>query len=119
MRGRRATVHGWLMKFTKRDAIHNDVVRVFRDVGLSVYDAAHAGHDFPDLVVGWGGHTYLVELKTGKAPLTDGQEAFARTWRGSPVKVLRSVDEAATWACRIRSAQAEGCKHRHQEGAHG
>ena len=86
----------------KRDAIHRAVVDAFRDMGLSVYDSAHAGHSFPDLVVGWGGLTHLVELKTGKAPMTPGQVAFSANWRGAPVVVLRSVTEAVNWACDIR-----------------
>jgi Holliday junction resolvase len=86
----------------KRDAIHGQVVDVFRRIGLSVYDAAHAGNSFPDLVVGSGGVTYLVELKTGKAPLSAGQVAFAASWKGSPVVVLRSVTEAVDWAVGIR-----------------
>jgi hypothetical protein len=85
-----------------RDAIHCAVVGAFRQIGLSVYDASHAGKSFPDLVVGTGGVTYLVELKTGKAPLTAGQIAFATAWRGSPVVVLRSVTAAVDWACSIR-----------------
>lgn len=99
------------MKHVKRDAIQGAVVEAFRDCGLSVYDAAHAGKDFPDLVVGWAGKTWLVELKTGKAPLTPGQVEFARQWRGSPVVVLRSVTEAMDWACAIRRPQPS-CVHR-------
>jgi Holliday junction resolvase len=100
----------------KRDAIHGAVVDCFRKCGLSVYDAAHAGRDFPDLVVGHAGRTYLVELKTGNAPMTPGQEEFARTWRGSPVVILRSVTEATDWACEIRRPLASRCVHHRAEG---
>ena len=93
--------------FVKRDAIHNAIVGAFKDMGFSVADMAHAGHSFPDLVVGWSGVTHLVEIKTGKhAPLTPGQVAFASTWRGSPVVVLRSVTEAVDWATKIRMRRA-------------
>jgi Holliday junction resolvase len=88
----------------KRDGIHSQIVAAFRKMGLSVYDAAHAGKGFPDLVVGFSGSTYLVELKTGKALLSAGQVAFAEHWRGSPVVVLRSVTEAVDWAVGIRLA---------------
>jgi Holliday junction resolvase len=86
----------------KRDSIHGQVVDAFRKIGLSVYDAAHAGNGFPDLVVGVCGSTYLVELKTGKAKLRPNQEAFASSWRGSPVVVLRSVTDAVDWAVLMR-----------------
>ena len=94
------------MRYTKRDAIHTAVVDAFKAMGLSVYDASHAGRDFPDLVVGWGGVTHLVELKTGKAPMTPGQVAFSATWRGEPIVVLRSVTEAVDWATGIRRRKA-------------
>ena len=102
------------MKYVKRDAIHSAVVDAFKDMGLSVYDAAHAGHDFPDLVIGWAGLTHLVELKTGNAPLTPGQKSFAAAWRGSPVVILRSVTEAVDWACSIRRSPnpQRRCAHR-------
>jgi hypothetical protein len=90
----------------KRDAIHSEVVGAFRGMGLSVYDASHAGRSFPDLVVGHAGLNHLVELKTGKAPLTPGQVAFATAWRGGQVVVLRSVTEAIDWACSIRKRRA-------------
>jgi hypothetical protein len=89
-----------------RDAIHCAVVGAFRQIGLSVYDSSHAGKSFPDLVVGSGGVTYLVELKTGNASMTEGQAAFADTWRGSPIVVLRSVASAIDWACSIRRRKA-------------
>jgi len=94
------------MNVVKRDAIHGAVVEAFRKCGLSVYDAAHAGRDFPDLVVGWNGVTHLVEIKTGKAPMPPGQVAFSAAWRGAPVVVLRSVTEAVDWATAIRTRRA-------------
>ena len=94
------------MSYVKRDAIHVAVVEAFNKMGLSVADMAHAGHNFPDLVVGWSGVTHLVELKTGNAPHTAGQVAFAAAWRGSPVVVLRSVTDAIDWACSIRTRKA-------------
>ena len=95
-----------MSRFVKRDSIHSAVVGAFRGMGISVYDAAHAGNSFPDLVVGCNGITYLVELKTGTAPQTEGQAAFAKAWRGSPVVVLRSVKDCVDWACKIRRARA-------------
>lgn len=91
---------------THRDAIQRQVVEVLRKIGLSVYDAAHAGNGFPDLVVGLSGATYLVELKTGKAPLRASQVDFASSWRGSPIVVLRSVTEAIDWAVGLRRRKA-------------
>lgn len=91
------------MKYVKRDANHGEIVAALKQFGFSVYDAAHAGRDFPDLVVGFGGMTYLVEIKSSEtAPLTEGQSEFARTWRGSAVVVLRSRANAVSWAANTR-----------------
>jgi|WetSurMetagenome_2_1015567.scaffolds.fasta_scaffold28043_3 Holliday junction resolvase len=91
------------MRFVKRDANHAEIVDVLKRFGFSCYDAAHAGRDFPDLVVGCGGVTYLVEIKSSeKAPLTPGQAEFARSWRGSAVVILRSRANAISWATNTR-----------------
>jgi Holliday junction resolvase len=103
--------------FVKRDANHAEIVEVLKRFGCSVYDAAHAGASFPDLVVGLGGHTYLIEIKSSeKAPLTPGQVVFAASWRGSPVVVLRSTANAVSWATNtrheLRRQSAQPCQHR-------
>lgn len=112
------------MRYVKRDSNHAEIVAVLKAFGASVYDAAHAGRSFPDLVVGLGGVTFLVEIKAGeKARTTDGQQAFADTWRGSPVVFLRSKAETTEWATRTRhelhrkgDAKAlAACVHRHSE----
>jgi hypothetical protein len=60
------------------------------------------GKDFPDLVVGLAGATFLVEAKASKGKLSDGQSDFAKTWRGTPVVVLRSRLGAREWLIRVR-----------------
>jgi Holliday junction resolvase len=113
----------------KRDANHGEIVDVLKAYGFSVYDAAHAGRGFPDLVVGFDGLTFLAEIKSSeKAPLTDGQEDFRRQWRGSPVVILRSKANAISWAVNLRherrragavAARGElpARVHRHKEDA--
>ena len=110
----------------KRDANHGEIVEELRVFGFSVYDAAHAGRSFPDLVVGLGGVTHLIEVKAGeKKRLLPGQKDFADTWRGAPVVVLHSRVEATEWATRARhelrrqnDAKAlTACVHREQKGA--
>lgn len=76
----------------KRDAIEADVVEALKRLGWSV--AKWSALNCPDLVIGRHGVTHLVEVKSGKAPLKPGQIDWHREWRGSPVIVLRSVDDA-------------------------
>jgi Holliday junction resolvase len=87
------------------DDNHRDVVEALRQLGASVVSLA-AG--VPDALVGLRGKTYLVEIKDGsKSPsrrrLTPDQVAFVEAWRGSPVVILTSVDDAIDWAAQLVS----------------
>jgi phage-related minor tail protein len=86
----------------RRDSTHAEIRDELRALGASVADTADLGHDFPDLVVGVAGATFLVEAKAAKGKLSDGQSKFAETWRGAPVVVLRSKVEAREWVIRTR-----------------
>lgn len=86
----------------RRDSTHADIRDELRALGASVFDTADMGSSFPDLVVGVAGSTFLVEAKSAKGDLSDGQATFAQTWRGSPVVVLRSREAAREWLIRTR-----------------
>lgn len=86
----------------RRDSTHKEIREELRDLGASVADTGDLGRDFPDLVVGVAGSTFLVEAKAAKGKLSDGQSEFARTWRGTPVVVIRSRVEAREWLIRTR-----------------
>jgi hypothetical protein len=51
------------------------------------------GRDAPDLLVGNGKANILLEVKTAKGKLSEGQKAFMEWWRG-PRAVVRSLNEA-------------------------
>ena len=87
----------------RRDATHAEIRNALRAAGWSVYDAGGVGGSFPDLVVGAAGLTFLVECKTGRGRLSEGQLEFARLWRGGPVVIARSAEDAlAAIADRIK-----------------
>ena len=46
-----------------------------------------------DLIVGYHGKNYLLEVKTEKGKLRPKQEQFIRRWKGQ-VHVVRSVEDA-------------------------
>ena len=77
-----------MSRFARRvDDNHAQVVAMFRALGCSVASTANVGSGFPDLAVGLGGQTYLVEVKDGrKVPsarrLTRLEEEFRGRWRG-------------------------------------
>ncbi len=81
------------------DANHGQIVAALRQMGASVFDASRMGRGCPDLLVGFRGETYLVEVKDGEKvksarKLTPAQVSFREVWRGRPAVTVESVDDA-------------------------
>ena len=76
----------------RRDANELPIVRALEAVGASVTRLNVL--DAPDLLVGFRGVTYLLEVKTLKGKVTDGQFAWHADWKGGRVSVVRTVEEA-------------------------
>ncbi len=84
----------------KVDANQSAIVTALRKAGASVTPTHAAGSGFPDLVVGYRGQNYLLEVKDGSKPpsgrqLTPDQRDWHRDWRGQKAVV-----------CNIRQAMA-------------
>jgi hypothetical protein len=81
-----------------RDRNQQPIVDTLRAVGAFVYDAAHIGGGFPDLLVCFRGSVYLLEVKSdnwyGRRGLTARQERFRQALEGFPVSVVHSADDA-------------------------
>ena len=90
-----------------KDTIHLPVVNVLRMSGATV-EVIEGRAGTPDLIVGMFGITELVEVKSGaaaarrKSSTADAQREWMRTWRGRPVVVVTSVDEAMALVGRMR-----------------
>jgi len=96
------TIMGWKPpQKAKRDGNEAPIVDAFRKMGLDVEPT-----DKPlDLILGYEGSTYLVEVKNGaKAPLTDAQKAFFGRWRGHAA-VVTSMDEAIEFARAVKAGE--------------
>lgn len=83
----------------KVDANQSEIVRALRRFGCYVQPLHTIGKGCPDLLVGRGGRTTLLEVKDGAKPpsarsLTPDQVEWIDAWRGAPVFVVSSVDEA-------------------------
>ena len=98
---------------TRRDQNHKDVVDALRGLGASVVDLAAVGGGVPDVLVGYRGRTWLAEVKnpahrrkSGSTNPTTGakQAAFRDAWRGAPVLIVETVDEA------LRAVQSGGAE---------
>lgn len=79
-----------MRRAAKVDVNQMEIVNYLRSVGASVAITSTIGKGFPDLVVGWKGRNYLVEVKQTKGKLTDDQFTFAAHWKGQ-IAVVRSV----------------------------
>lgn len=87
------------------DANQGDIVDALRGVGCSVTSLAAVGQGVPDLLVGWldprtgDRELALFEVKDGAKPpskrkLTDRQVDWHAEWRGRPVVVVETVEQA-------------------------
>lgn len=84
----------------RRDANEAEIVETLRAHGISVALA-----DRPvDLVCGYGGKTWIAEVKVEGGKLTPAQKAFQSTWRGNWA-VLRSVADAVDFAREMRGQE--------------
>jgi hypothetical protein len=82
------------------DANQAELVAALRAIGASVQVLSAVGGGCPDLMVGFRGATFALEVKqlTGKRdpkpePLTPDQVKWHREWRGH-VAVVSTADEA-------------------------
>lgn len=75
------------------DTNHKQIVSGLRDVGASVVSLAAIGRGVPDLLVGYRGVNYLLEVKTAKGKLTTDQTQFAAMFNGR-VSIVRDIGEA-------------------------
>ena len=70
------------------------IVRQLRAVGASVLHVHQLKNCF-DILVGYRGRTFLMEIKaTEKDTLTPGEAEFQRTWRGSEYHIVYTPDQA-------------------------
>ncbi|MDV3002942.1 MAG: hypothetical protein N5P05_004597 [Chroococcopsis gigantea SAG 12.99] len=82
-----------MRRAAKIDRNQTQIVAHLRKMGCSVLHLHTVGHGCPDLLVGYGGANFLVEVKSATGKLTPDQEKFFNSWRGQ-VAIARSIDEA-------------------------
>jgi hypothetical protein len=79
----------------RRDANEDLIVESLEAVRATVERLHPAGRGgLPDLLVGFRGQTYLIEVKTLDGELDDGQLDWHLAWRGAPVIVARTPEQA-------------------------
>ena len=76
------------------DANQPAIVQALRAVGASVLHCHQLKNCF-DILVGYRGRTFLMEIKaTDKDKLTAGEAEFQRTWRGTEYHIVYTADQA-------------------------
>ena len=78
----------------KVDRNQAEIVDALRQVGASVFSLHRVGHGCPDILVGYRGTSYLMEVKSDNGKLNDNEREWIANWRGMDVAVVRTVDEA-------------------------
>jgi Holliday junction resolvase len=83
------------MTYARVDTNHKEIVKALRDAGATVVSLAAMKHGTPDILVGYGGETLLMEIKKdAKAKFTPDQLDFMSKWKGGAVSRVDSVDAA-------------------------
>ena len=86
------------MTFKRTDSNHAEIIKALRKIpNLSVFSTHEVGKGFPDIVIGYKGINYLIEIKDGNKPpsarkLTDSEAKFHQDWRGQ-IKIVNNLDE--------------------------
>ena len=81
------------MRAAKVDANQAEIVAALRAVGATVQHLHTVGQGCPDILVGFNGKNYLIEIKTEYGKLTPQEKKFYMTW-GGQYTIARNVDEA-------------------------
>lgn len=87
-----------MRKHGRTDANQSEIVAALRKCGASVQILSSVGRGVPDLIVGWRGVNYLMEVKDGTQPpsrrsLTPDEQAWHVRWSGQ-VAVVDSAEAA-------------------------
>jgi hypothetical protein len=90
-----ALMRGKSSKNDKRDANEAEIVLNLRKVGATVelLSPRRGSKGVPDLLVGYRGVNYLLEVKTPEGEVSDDQLEWIECWRGQVVEI-RSVGGA-------------------------
>lgn len=75
----------------KRDANEREIIEALLLAGATVRQLNE--HAVPDLIVGYQGRNFLLEVKTPAGKLNDDQFAFFEDWNGQ-VEMVRTPEEA-------------------------
>lgn len=96
-----------MRRMARTDANQKAIVEGLRAVGASVAITSQLGTGFPDIVVGYRGRNYLIEIKDGDKPpsqrkLTSDEVEFENKWRGQYAIAESLADALVIIGCRVK-----------------
>jgi len=88
-----------MRRAAKIDDNQPEIVQALRKAGATVQSLAAIGDGCPDLLVGIGGRTILMEIKDGAKPpsqqkLTPDQLTWHGAWQGGTLQTVNDVEGA-------------------------
>ena len=86
------------MTYKRVDENQTAITKTLRKAGASVQSLASVGKGCPDLLVGYGGDNYLLEIKNPDKPikdraLTEDQVVWHSTWNGI-INIVETAEQA-------------------------
>lgn len=82
-----------MIRVHRADDNQAEIVAILREVGVTVQILSQVGGGCPDLLVGWRGVNYLLEVKSARGKLSLAEAKFARAWAGQSA-IVRSPEDA-------------------------
>ena len=87
------------MRAMRQDKNQTEISAALEKIGASVEAIRSLHGGCPDLLVGFQGRNYLIEVKVPKeGRLSDIQKVWRDDWSGGKPFVIRSVDDVISWA---------------------
>ena len=74
------------------DTNQREIVDFARRHGATIAHLHTLGRGIPDLLIGYQGRNYLVEIKSEDGKLTTDEETFFNNWRGDAAVVTSKKD---------------------------
>ena len=87
------------------DGNHAECIKALREAGISAISLASVGDGCGDILAGFRGANFLIEVKDGDKPQTAAERDFAAEWSGHYAVVTNA--EAAVGAV-VNAAKALG-----------
>lgn len=82
----------------RQDRNQVELVRALERLGCSVEPIRSLRGGVPDLLVGFQGRNYLIEIKVPKeGRLSESQKMWRDNWRGGKPFVLKTTDDVVIW----------------------